>query len=212
MFQFQIPDFNEMVSLGDKAISLHILQPQLPGWWGVDLESQNSKCQDLSKFHFTGRGVLESQNPKWKVKTQSVKIYLNFNLGGGGLLWKVKTQSAKICLHFNFCGGGGVFWKVKTQSAKIYLHFNFCVGGVLESQNPKCQDLPTFQFLCGGVLESQNPKCQDLPKFQFWGEGREVFWKVKTQSAKICLAFNFGGKGVFWKVKTQSAKIYLNLP
>ena len=45
-------------------------------------------------------------------------------------------------------------------------------GGVLESQNPKCQDLPKFQFPRGpGVLESQNPKCQDLPKFQFSGEG-----------------------------------------
>ena len=43
--------------------------------------------------------------------------------------------------------------------------------GVLESQNPKCQDLPKFQLGGGGGdLESQNPKCQDLPKFQ-WGEG-----------------------------------------
>ena len=43
-----------------------------------------------------------------------------------------------------------------------------------------------------------------------WGM---VFWKVKTQSAKICLnpQFQFsGGGGMFWKVKTQSAKICLN--
>ena len=96
-------------------------------------------------------------------------------------------------------------------------------GGVLESQNPKCQELPKFLFGGGGVLESQNPRCQDLPKFQFWGEG--VFWKVKTHSAKICLNFYLGVvlesqdpkyqdlpkflfRGVFWKVKTQSAKIW----
>ena len=65
--------------------------------------------------------------------------------------------------------------------------------GVLESQNPKCQDLPKFQFGWGSVLESQNPKCQDLPKFQFLGGGLGVFWKVKTQSAKIYLNFNWGG-------------------
>ena len=58
-----------MVSLGDTAISLHILQPSKPkmprivqisiweGGGGV-LESQNPKCQDLSKFQFGGRGVL----------------------------------------------------------------------------------------------------------------------------------------------------------
>ena len=50
---------NEMISLGDTAISLHILQPSKPkvprseqismGRGGV-LESQNPKCQDLSKF------------------------------------------------------------------------------------------------------------------------------------------------------------------
>ena len=79
-------------------------------------------------------------------------------------------------------GGGRVFWKVKTQSAKICLNFNFRgEGGVLESQNPKYQDLPIFQFfLCvcvgggakrGSVLENQNPNCQDLPKISIWGGG-----------------------------------------
>ena len=50
---------NEMVSLGDTAISLHILQRP------------------------RGGGVF------WKVKTQSAKICLNFNFrgaGGGGVL------------------------------------------------------------------------------------------------------------------------------
>ena len=47
--------------------------------------------------------------------------------------------------------------------------------------------------LGGGVLE----------KVRF-GHRKEnliggVFWKVKTQSAKICLTFHFRGEGVFWK-------------
>ena len=70
---------NEMVSLGDTAISLHILQPPL-----------------------------------------------------GGVFWKVKTQSAKICLNFKFLGGG-------------------CSG----KSNPKCQDLPKFQFFGGGSGKSK---------------------------------------------------------
>ena len=37
-----------------------------------------------------------------------------------------------------------------------------------------------------------------------------MFWEVKTQSAKICLNFKFGGRVGVWKVKTQSAKICLN--
>ena len=55
---------NEMVSFGDTAISLHILQPPLTGgvgggWGGV------------------GRG-----GGLWKVKTQSAKICLNLGRGG----------------------------------------------------------------------------------------------------------------------------------
>ena len=84
---------------------------------------------------------------------------LKFSIGGG-LFWKVKTQSAKICLNFNFQGQwGGVFWKVKTQSAKICLNFNFFGGGrVLESQNPKCQNLPKFLFSGGGCSGKSKPK------------------------------------------------------
>ena len=53
-------------------------------------------------------------------------------------------------------------------------------------------DLRKFQFSGGGGdLESQNPKCQDLPKLQLSGRGG--VWKVKTQSALICLNFNLGG-------------------
>ena len=57
---------NEMVSLGDTTISLHILQLLLTGGGGCQelpkfsrkgvLESQNPKCQDLPKFQLSGRG------------------------------------------------------------------------------------------------------------------------------------------------------------
>ena len=72
---------NEMVSLGDKAISLHILQPPTATRGG---------CSVL-------------------VKTQSAKICLNLNFQGGGMGYSVlvKTESAKICLNFNW---GGVLY------------------------------------------------------------------------------------------------------
>ena len=71
---------NEMVSLGDTAISLHILQPARGVFWKVKTQSakiclnfnfrgggggcsgkSNPKCQDLPKFQFSrgGGGVLE---------------------------------------------------------------------------------------------------------------------------------------------------------
>ena len=39
----------------------------------------------------------------------------------------------------------------------------------------------------GGVLESQNPKCQDLPKFQFSGSGDGYSGKgqIWTQERKL---------------------------
>ena len=55
---------------------------------------------------------------------------------------------------------------------------------------------------------------EDLPKFQFWGGGGYSETE-KSQSAKICLNFNFfwggGGRGVYSATeKSQSAKICLN--
>ena len=57
---------NEMVSLGDTAISLHILQPPLMLGGGVVLGSQNPKCQDLPKFQFSegGGGCSGKSEPK----------------------------------------------------------------------------------------------------------------------------------------------------
>ena len=42
--------------------------------------------------------------------TQSPKICLNFNFGGGGYSVTENTQSPKICLNFNFPGGGGILY------------------------------------------------------------------------------------------------------
>ena len=76
LFLYLVQLSNEMVSLEDTAISLHILQP--PTATGG------------------GGGVV--------VKTQSAKICLNLNfrLGGGGCSVLVKTQSAEISLNLNF--------------------------------------------------------------------------------------------------------------
>ena len=81
----------------------------------------------------------------------------------------------------------------------------------------------------GGYSEVKYSKCQDLPKFQFFWRGGGIL-KSNTQSAKICLIFNFlGGDSevkyskcqdlpkfqFFWrgggilKSNTQSAKICL---
>ena len=56
----------------------------------------------------------------------------------------------------------------------------------MESQNPKCQDLPKFQLGGGGDLESQNPKCQDLPKFQLGGGG-VIYYVCGDQQSFIWL-------------------------
>ena len=72
-------NLNEMVSLGDTAISLHKLQPPTAKGGG-------------------GGGVF------WKVKTQSAKIWVNFNFqrGGGGCSGKSKPKVPR----FQFSGGG----------------------------------------------------------------------------------------------------------
>ena len=136
----------------------------------------------------------------WKVKTQSTKFYLNFNLQRGVL--ESQNPKYQVLPEFQFLGGG---W------------------GVLESQNPKYQVLSKFQFSGRGVLESQNPKCQDLSKFQFGGRcsgkskpkvPRSVqisilggrFWKVKTPSAKISPNFNFGG-GILNQIPEQGCSV-----
>ena len=115
---------------------------------------------------------INTQRTRWYPSEIQQLVFTHSNQHCRGVFWKVKTQSAKIWINFNFWGGRGWVLESQTQSAKICLNFNFLGGRgwVLESQNPKCQDLPKFQFGEGCVLESQNPKCQDLPKFQF-GEG-----------------------------------------
>ena len=74
------------------------------------------------------------------------------------------------------------------------------------SQNSKCQDLPIFQF--EGVRgDSWVIKTQRSAYFSMGGGG--YCWVVKTQSARICLIFNFREEGGDHSglVKTQSARI-----
>ena len=83
------------------------------GWGGGNLSSQNFKCQDLPKFQFWGGGVYSDLN-FGQLKSEVFIWgggYSDLNFGqlkpevfiGGG---QVKTQSAKICLNFNWGGGG----------------------------------------------------------------------------------------------------------
>ena len=75
-----------MVSAGDTEISLYIRPGPISIFHlgeGVFLGSQNSKCQDLPKFQFSGGGDIPA------------KICLNFNRGGGrggGGNWPVKNR------------------------------------------------------------------------------------------------------------------------
>ena len=75
--------------LGDTDISL----PNSNfSWDGVVFSgSQNSKCQGLANFSFSGGGSGYS----WIIKTQSVKFWLTFHWGGGGWGVFLGSQSSK---------------------------------------------------------------------------------------------------------------------
>ena len=97
-----------MVSLGDTAISLHILQPLYWGW-----------------------GVLEKVGFELRVENWSLEIL------GGVCSGKSKPKVPRSALNFHLGGGGTVFWKrfgfelrEENWSLEIW-------GGGLESQNPK---------------------------------------------------------------------------
>ena len=132
---------NEMVSLGDTAISLHTLQLQsfcsiygggvvktqsAKFWpslhWGVFLCSENSKCQVLAKFSFWGV-FLGSQNSKWQVLAK-------FSWGGGGVFLGSQNSKCQVLATFSFSEGEGYSLVVKTQSAKFFGSFIF-KGGIL---------------------------------------------------------------------------------
>ena len=113
---------------------------------------------------------------------------------------KTKCQDLPKFQFLGVGGGVGGILKLKSQSAKICLNFNLG-GGYSETEKTKCQDLPKFQFL-GGYSETEKSKCQDVPKFQFLGGGWGGILKLKSQSAKMCLNFNFRGGGGILKLKS----------
>ena len=99
-----------MVSLGDTAISVHILQV---GWGcSVPVKTQSAKiCLNLNLGD--GGSV--------PVKTQSAKICLNLNFWGAGVCSvPVITQIAKICLNLNFLGVFCTSHNSKCQDIPIF--------------------------------------------------------------------------------------------
>ena len=148
------------------------------GWYsGV----KYSKCQDLPKFHFGGRGV---RGGEWgwgglggilESNTQSAKICLNFIFWGMGWYSGVKYSKCQDLPKFHFGWGGGGILESNTQSAKIYL--NFILGGgmgvdggsILDSNTQSAKMFHKFQFLLvvgWGYSGVKFSKWQDLPKFQ----------------------------------------------
>ena len=73
------------VSLGDTAISLHTHQhPHNSGWGEIVQTNSNPKCQDLSKFSFSGGGILQTNIPKiLELATQGI-LYKIFAKPGSG--------------------------------------------------------------------------------------------------------------------------------
>ena len=104
------------------------------------------------------------------------------------------------------CGGGGGYSATEKSKCQDLPKFQFSGwgGGYSATEKSKCQDLPKFQFSGwgGGYSATEKSKCQDLPKFQFSGcvcVGGGGILQLKSQSAKICLNFNFlGGGGILY--------------
>ena len=71
--QLVVKETNEMVSLEDTAISLHILQPSQP-------KVKTPKCQDLSKFQFSGEGGCSGKSKPKVPRSVQFSIF-----GGGGM-------------------------------------------------------------------------------------------------------------------------------
>ena len=94
-------------------------------------------------------------------------------------------------------GGGGGYSETEKSKCQDLPKFQFFWGGgYSETEKSKCQDLPKFQFGGGGDSETEKSKCQDLPKISIFGVGWGGWGgilKLKSQSAKICPNFNFGG-------------------
>ena len=78
-----------MVSLGDTAISLHILQPPLGGGGGFWVRSDLDSAKKVGVFNFRGEGAFWA-----RPDLDSAKKIRVFNLGGG-VLGKVRFGLCK---------------------------------------------------------------------------------------------------------------------
>ena len=155
---------------------------------GEFLGSQNSKCQVLAKFQFSGGGGYS-----WVVKTHSTKSWPNFNLRGG-LFVGSQNSKCQVLTKFQFSSGGrGVF---------------------LGSQNSGASPGQISIFKGGGgggvgdilkLVKTQSAKSWPNFNFQRWGRGWDILRLVKPQSAKslgsqnlkcqVLANFSLGGRG-----------------
>ena len=108
-------------------------------------------------------------------KPCSVKIPWATNISTRWYPWLIQQLVSKYSnCHWS---RGGTFWKRSDLgSAKKIRVLKFWVGG--------------------GCSGKSKPKVQTFASISIF-RGGKVFWKVKTQSAKICLNFNF--QGGIWK-------------
>ena len=121
---------------------------------------------------------------------------------------QLKSHKVPRYALISILGGGRGILQLKSQSVKICLNFNFWGEGYSATEKSQCQNLPKFQFLGWGGGYSATEKSQSAKiclNFNFGGG----ILQLKSQSAKICLNFNLGGGGIL-QLKSQSMKICLN--
>ena len=139
---------NEMVSLGDTAISLHKLQPpkpevprsaQIPIFrgGGCSGKSKYSKCKDLPKFQFSvcvgGRGP------------------------GGGCSGKSKYSKCQDLSKISIWGRG-VFWKVKILKVPRSVQISIWGRGCSEKSKPKVARSVQISIFGGGGGSEPNSR------------------------------------------------------
>ena len=128
------------------------------GWGGLFLTTQNSKCQDLTKFSLGGGGgvFLTTQNSKCRDLTK-------FSFWWEGLF--LTTQNSKCQRSdqiFHFQVGG-----IQNSAKRFDQIFIFGMGGILDYS--KCQNLTKFSFLEGVGMG------RALPRIRYSGQNEQKF-------------------------------------
>ena len=92
----------------------------------------------------------------WKVKILKVQRSAKISISGGGVLESQNTQSAKICLNFNL--GGGVFWKVKILTVPRSVQISIWGGGCSEKSKLKVARSVQISIFWGGGCSEPNSR------------------------------------------------------